>query len=56
MLLLWKGAREGQLAITLGKTYRQEGSLAWGYLTPADDARSEHLRGDRAPRARDEPA
>jgi dihydropteroate synthase len=43
-----------KLAITLGKTYRQEGSLSWGYLTPPDDVRSEHvkltqrLRRDRA--------
>ncbi len=29
--------------MTLGKTYRQEGSLSWGYLTPPDDARSEHV-------------
>lgn len=36
-------ARAG-LAVTLGKTYRQEGSLSWGYLTPADDARSEHVQ------------
>ena len=25
------------LAVTLGKTYRQEGALSWGYLTPADE-------------------
>ena len=35
---------KARLAITLGKTYRQEGSLAWGYLTPPDDARSEHVK------------
>jgi dihydropteroate synthase len=35
---------KAKLAITLGKTYRQEGSLAWGYLTPPDDVRSEHAR------------
>jgi dihydropteroate synthase-like protein len=33
-----------KLAITLGKTYRQEGALAWGYLTPPDDVRSEHVK------------
>ncbi|MGH7511580.1 MAG: DUF6513 domain-containing protein [Gemmatimonadales bacterium] len=33
-----------QLAITLGKTYRQEGALRWGYLTPEDDARAEHVK------------
>jgi dihydropteroate synthase len=32
-----------RLAITLGKTYRQEGALQWGYLTPADD-RNEHVK------------
>jgi dihydropteroate synthase len=35
---------KAKLAITLGKTYRQEGALAWGYLTPPDDARSEHVK------------
>src|SRR5439155_1508559 len=28
---------KAKLAITLGKTYRQEGALQWGYLTPPDD-------------------
>jgi dihydropteroate synthase-like protein len=28
------------LAVTLGKTYRQEGALTWGYLTPPDDPAS----------------
>jgi hypothetical protein len=32
-----------KLAITLGKTYRQEGALSWGYLTPPDDVKSEHV-------------
>ena len=32
------------LAVTLGKTYRQEGALSWGYLTPPDDPTSEHVR------------
>jgi dihydropteroate synthase len=32
------------LAITLGKTYRQEGALNWGYLTPPDDVKSEHVK------------
>jgi len=35
---------KAKLAITLGKTYRQEGALDWGYLTPADDTRSEHVK------------
>ena len=35
---------KAKLAITLGKTYRQEGALQWGYLTPPDDAKSEHVK------------
>jgi dihydropteroate synthase-like protein len=35
---------KAKLAITLGKTYRQEGSLDWGYLTPPDDPRTEHVK------------
>jgi dihydropteroate synthase len=35
---------KAKLAITLGKTYRQEGALSWGYLTPPDDKRSGHVR------------
>jgi dihydropteroate synthase len=35
---------KAKLAITLGKTYRQEGSLNWGYLTPAEEPRSEHVK------------
>jgi dihydropteroate synthase-like protein len=41
---LGKELAKAKLAITLGKTYRQEGSLSWGYLTPPDDPRREHLR------------
>ena len=41
---LGKELAKAKLAITLGKTYRQEGSLSWGYLTPPDDPRTEHLR------------
>jgi dihydropteroate synthase len=41
---------KARLAITLGKTYRQEGALDWGYLTPPDDAKSEHVK--IAPRRR----
>ena len=29
---------KAELAVALGKTYRQESPLAWGYLTPEDDA------------------
>jgi dihydropteroate synthase len=35
---------KARLALTLGKTYRQEGALAWGYLTPPDDPRAEHVK------------
>jgi len=42
--------------MTLGKTYRQEGALSWGYLTPPDDAKSEHLHlTQRATRPRRAP-
>ena len=40
---LGKELARASLAVTLGKTYRQEGSLRWGYLTPPDDARAEHV-------------
>jgi dihydropteroate synthase-like protein len=44
---------KARLAITLGKTYRQEGALNWGYLTPPDDVKSEHVRlTQRSRRAR----
>ena len=35
---------KAKLAITLGKTYRQEGALSWGYLTAPDDAAAEHVK------------
>jgi dihydropteroate synthase len=35
---------KAKLAITLGKTYRQEGALNWGYLTPPDDVKTEHVK------------
>jgi len=41
---LGKELARASLAVALGKTYRQEGALAWGYLTPPDDQRSEHVR------------
>jgi len=41
---LGKELARASLAVTLGKTYRQEGSLSWGYLTPPDDAKVEHVR------------
>jgi dihydropteroate synthase len=44
---------KARLAVTLGKTYRQEGALSWGYLTPPDDVKSEHVRlTQRSRRAR----
>ena len=51
---LGKELARASLAMTLGKTYRQEGALSWGYLTPADDARSEHVTLTRKLRTRHE--
>ncbi|MEP6687333.1 MAG: DUF6513 domain-containing protein [Gemmatimonadales bacterium] len=47
---------KARLAVTLGKTYRQEGALAWGYLTPPDDVRSEHVKLTQRRRRPDAPA
>ena len=47
---LGKELARASLAVTLGKTYRQEGALSWGYLTPPDDARHEHVRLTQRPR------
>ncbi|HEY7861612.1 MAG: DUF6513 domain-containing protein [Gemmatimonadales bacterium] len=52
---LGKELQKAKLAITLGKTYRQEGSLSWGYLTPPDDVKSEHVRLTQRSRRRDAP-
>jgi dihydropteroate synthase len=41
---LGKELARASVALTLGKTYRQEGSLSWGYLTPADDPQAEHVK------------
>jgi dihydropteroate synthase len=41
---LGKELARASLAVTLGKTYRQEGALTWGYLTPPDDSKSEHVK------------
>ena len=46
---LGKELARASLAVTLGKTYRQEGALTWGYLTPPDDAKSEHVRLTQKP-------
>jgi dihydropteroate synthase len=50
---LGKELARASLAVTLGKTYRQEGALSWGYLTPPDDARSEHVRLTERPERAD---
>ncbi|MBA2566066.1 MAG: dihydropteroate synthase [Gemmatimonadetes bacterium] len=47
---LGKELAKAKLAIVLGKTYRQEGSLSWGYLTPPDDPLKEHVRLTRGSR------
>jgi dihydropteroate synthase-like protein len=44
---LGKELAKAKLAITLGKTYRQEGQLNWGYLTPPDDPTREHVKPTR---------
>jgi dihydropteroate synthase-like protein len=41
---LGKELARASLAVSLGKTYRQEGALAWGYLTPPDEATAKHVR------------
>jgi dihydropteroate synthase len=41
---LGKELARASLAVTLGKTYRQEGALSWGYLTPPDEDKSAHVR------------
>jgi dihydropteroate synthase len=40
---------KASLAVALGKTYRQEGVLTWGYLTPPEDTRAEHVRLTQRP-------
>jgi len=47
---LGKELARARLAVTLGKTYRQEGALSWGYLTPPDDVKAEHVRLTHAAR------
>jgi hypothetical protein len=50
---LGKELAKAKLAVTLGKSYRQEGALSWGYLTPADEPTREHVRlTQRSSRAR----
>jgi dihydropteroate synthase len=52
---LGKELARASLAVTLGKTYRQEGSLSWGYLTPTDDVKSEHVKLTQRSTRRDAP-
>jgi len=52
---LGKELARAHLAVTLGKTYRQEGSLSWGYLTPADEAKSGHVKLTQPSNRRDAP-
>src|SRR5581483_1204365 len=41
---LGKELARASLAVALGKTYRQEDALSWGYLTPADEAAARRVR------------
>ena len=47
---LGKELAKASLAVALGKTYRQEGALAWGYLTPPDENVREHVPLTQRPR------
>ena len=49
---LGKELARASLAVGLGKTYRQEGPLSWGYLTPPEDPRSGRVRLTQRPRRR----
>jgi dihydropteroate synthase len=46
---LGKELARASLAVVLGKTYRQEGALSWGYLTPADESASASVRLTQRP-------
>jgi dihydropteroate synthase-like protein len=52
---LGKELMKARLAVILGKTYRQEGELSWGYLTPpeTEDAASTAKRESRGRAARE---
>jgi dihydropteroate synthase len=41
---LGKELMKAKLAVSLGKTYRQEGALAFGYLTPDEEPKREHVK------------
>jgi len=47
---LGKELARASLAVALGKTYRQEGPLSWGYLTPPDEAKPDRVRLTQRPR------
>ncbi len=49
---LGKELAQARMALTLGKTYRQEGALDWGYLTPSEDAAAGRVRLTAGPRRR----
>jgi dihydropteroate synthase len=51
---LGKELARAKLAIVLGKTYRQEGQLSWGYLTPPDDPQREHFKSTMRKRHTDD--
>ena len=53
---LGKELAKARLARQLGKTYRQEGALNWGYLTAPDDPRAEHVKLTQRSRRRSAPA
>ena len=50
---LGKELAKASVAVALGKTYRQEGALSWGYLTGPDDDPSEHVRLTQRPERTD---
>jgi dihydropteroate synthase len=52
---LGKELARASLAVALGKTYRQEGSLWWGYLTPPDETKPAHVRLTQPSKRRKEP-
>lgn len=53
---LGKELMKAKIAVDLGKTYRQEGTLNWGYLTPPEEPTDEHAtltqRSSKSRRAR----
>ncbi len=48
---LGKELAKAKLAVDLGKTYRQEGSLSWGYLTPPEEPLREQVKLTQTSRA-----